>query len=169
MCRIRVRLETSASTGMLAVNCRSSTSSRSISKSGVSPWSTRITRAGFARAIWRHSSAPRDLDDALARLARSGRDRDQQLVGTVVAENVGQLVGRSDDADAVDPEVLLARVVVDDPDRRVAELARPLHLPDHELARVPRADHDHLLAARNEARGRRALEDAPRGEARPGD
>src|SRR5438874_878640 len=49
-------------------------------------------------------------------------------------------------------EVLLALVVVDQPDRRVAELAVALQLADHELARVARADDQHFLPARDEAR-----------------
>ncbi len=203
---------------MLAVNCRSSTSSRSISKSGVSPWSredqSRRVRAGdlpaelgadrapgardqhgLAREVGRdrlqvdldrlaaedvldldrtdlrgevvlvgdqlveagerlHGNAlpARDLDDMLALLARGGRDRDQELVRPVVAQDVRELVRRPEHADAVDAEVLLARVVVDDPDRRVAELARALHLLDHELTRVAGADDDHFLAAGDQSR-----------------
>ena len=63
----------------------------------------------------------RDVDDPLARFARRGRDRDQELVRTAVVEDVRQLVGRPEHADAVQAQVLLARVVVDQADRRVAE------------------------------------------------
>jgi hypothetical protein len=49
--------------------------------------------------------------------AGGGRDRDQHLVRAVVAQDVGELVGRAEDAHAVDAEVLLARVVVDQADR----------------------------------------------------
>ena len=48
-----------------------------------------------------------------ALLARGGRDRDQQLVRPAVAQQVRQLVGRAEHADAVQAQVLLARVVVD--------------------------------------------------------
>ena len=80
-----------------------------------------------------------------------------------------QLVGRAEHADAVDAQVLLARVVVDQADRRVAELAVALHLPDHELARVAGADDQHLLAARDEPTGARALDHAAREQPRAGD
>ena len=79
-----------------------------------------------------------------------------------------ELVGRAEDAHAVQPKILLARVVVDDPDRRVAEGARLLHLADHELAGVTGADDDHLLAACDEARRARPLEDRAREQARAG-
>ena len=105
----------------------------------------------------------------LALLARGGRDRDQELVRPVVAEDVRELVRRPEHADTVDAEVLLARVVVDDPDRRVAELARALHLLDHELARVAGADDDHFLASGDQPRRGRPLEDAPCQETRAGD
>ena len=50
-----------------------------------------------------------------------GRDRDQHLVRAVVAQEARQLVRRPEHADAVDAQVLLARVVVDEADRRGAE------------------------------------------------
>ena len=55
---MRALLPASASTGTLGANPRSETSSRSISNSGVSPWSTRIRRLHPIRAIWRQSSEP---------------------------------------------------------------------------------------------------------------
>ena len=67
------------------------------------------------------------------------------------------------------PKVLLARVVVDDADRRVPERPRLLHLADHELARVARADDDHFLAAGDEARRTGPLEDRARQKARARD
>ena len=60
------------------------------------------------------------LDDALAHLARRGRDRDQHLVRVVVAEDPRQLVDRPEHAHAVEPHPPLARVVVDEADRRHA-------------------------------------------------
>ena len=63
----------------------------------------------------------RSLDDLLAHLAGGGRDCDQQLVGLVVPQDVRQLLGRAENADAVDAEILLATVVVDDADRREAQ------------------------------------------------
>ena len=48
----------------------------------------------------------------------------------------------------------LARVVVDEPDRRVRELPVALHLAHHQLARVAGADDQHLLAARDDPRAR---------------
>jgi len=117
----------------------------------------------------RHVVLPRDRDDPLACLAGGGRDRDQDLVGPVVAQDVRQLLGRAEDADAVDAQVLLARVVVDQPDRRVAELAVALHLADRELARVAGADHQHLLAAGDETAGTGARDHAAGEQARAGD
>ena len=56
--RIAFASFTSTSFGTAGVKSRSSTSSRSISNSAVSALSTRISRAGPTRAIWRQSSAP---------------------------------------------------------------------------------------------------------------
>ena len=109
------------------------------------------------------------LDHLLAHFAGGGGDRDQELVRLVVPEDVRQLVGRPEHADTVEPEVLLARIVVDDSDRRVAERARLLHLADHELSRVPGADDHDLLAAGDEARGAGSLEDRPSQQARARD
>ena len=50
----------------------------------------------------------------------------------------------------MDAQVPLAAVVVDQADRRVAELRIALELADHELARVTRADDEHFLAARDD-------------------
>ena len=108
----------------------------------------------------------RDLDDPLARLARGGRDRDQHLVRRVVAQDVRQVVVVPEHADAVQADVLLARVVVDQPDRRVAEPRRLQHLANHELGRVARADDDHFLAARDQRRRAGPLDQAPRDQSR---
>ena len=101
---------------------------------------------------------------AAAHLAVGGGNRDQQLVRPVVAQHVRELVGGAEHAYAVHAQVPLARVVVDDPDRRVAERAVPLELADHELARVAGSDDHDLLAARHQPADRRPLEDRPRGE-----
>ena len=111
----------------------------------------------------------RDLDDAPAHVAVRRRDRDQQLVRPVVAEDVGQLGRRPQYAHPVDTEIPLARVVVDDADRRVAERTVPLQLADDELAGVPGADDHDLLAARDQPSDGGSLEDRPRGQPRPGD
>ena len=114
-------------------------------------------------------SGARHVDDPRRALARGGRDRDQQLVGPPVAEQVRQLVGRAEHADAVQAQVLLARVVVDEADRRVAEGGRAQHLLQHQLGGVAGADDDHLLAARDDRAALRPLDDRPREHPRAGD
>ncbi len=76
--------------------------------------------------------------------------------GPAVAQELGQLVGRAEHADPVQAEVLLARVVVDEPDRRVAERRVAEHLAQDQLRGVARADDEHLLAARDDRARRRA-------------
>ena len=110
----------------------------------------------------------RHVHDPLAHLAGRGRDRDQHLVGLVVAEDPRQVGGRSEHTDAVDTQVPLARVVVDQADRRVAELPVALELPDHELARVAGARDEHLLAPRDQGRSR-PLDQRTREQARARD
>ena len=210
---IAFRSRTSTSFGTAGVKSRSSTSSRSMSNSAVSALSTRMSRVGPTRAIWRQSSDPIDPPapvtstvwplryeatlskststcsrpstsstctgriwparsrspeissyrpgsvftgtfpaDAASttlppRLARGGRDRDQHLIRLVLADEPRQLGHRPEHADAEDARVPLARVVVDETDRRVREHARALHLLDDEAAGVARADDDDLLAA----------------------
>ena len=79
-----------------------------------------------------------------------------------------ELVGRAEHPDAVDAEVALARVVVDEADRRVGEPRVALHLADDELAGVAGADDEHLLAARDDpAFG--ALDQRAREQPRAGD
>jgi hypothetical protein len=51
----------------------------------------------------------------LARFAARRRHRDQELVGLVVANDVGKVVRRAEDPHPVHAQVLLARVVVDQP------------------------------------------------------
>jgi hypothetical protein len=111
----------------------------------------------------------RDVDDPRALVARRGRDRDQHLVRAAVAEDVRELVGRAEDADPVQAHVPLARVVVDEPDRRVAERGRAQHLLQHQLGRVAGTDEDHLLAPRHDRAALRALDDRPRQHPRAGD
>jgi hypothetical protein len=67
----------------------------------------------------------------------------------VLAQDARQLVDRPEHADAHDPRMPLARVVVDEPDRRVVEHSRPLHLLHDQASRVTRADDEHFLAARD--------------------
>jgi hypothetical protein len=111
----------------------------------------------------------RDLDHLLACLARCGRDRDQHFVRWVVAQDVRQIVGRAEHANAVDTDVLLAGVVVDQADRRVAGRGRLEHLTDHELCRVTSPDHDHFLATSHERRCAGPLDEAARDQATAGD
>ena len=68
-----------------------------------------------------------------------------------------ELVGRAEHTDAVDAEVALARVVVDEADRRVGQPPVALHLADEQLPGVARTDDEHLLAARDDAAGGRSI------------
>ena len=110
-----------------------------------------------------------DLDHLLACLARSGRDRDQHLVRWVVPQDVRQVVCRAEHADAVQTDVLLARGVVDEADRRIAARGRLEHLADHELRRITRSNDDHLLAARHERRCAGPFDQAARKQPRARD
>ena len=65
-------------------------------------------------------------------------------------------------------EVLLARVVVDEPDRRVAERRVLQHLAQDQLGGVAGPDDDHLLAARDEGARGRPLDQRAREQARAG-
>ncbi len=105
-----------------------------------------------------------DRDDALAHVSRRRRNRDEELVRAAVAQELGQLGGRPEDAHPVQTQVLLARVVVDEADRRVAERRVPQHLAQDQLRRVTRADDEHLLAARDDRPRGRTLDDRPREE-----
>src|SRR5262249_28429030 len=100
------------------------------------------------------------LDDLAAHLARSGRHRDQDLVGPVLADEPPDLVGRPEHGHPVDADVLLARVVVDEPDRRVGEPAVALHLAYDELAGVAGPDDQDLAAPGDDPAGR-ALDQRP--------
>ena len=65
-------------------------------------------------------------------------------------------------------DAALARIVVDEADRRVVQLPVALHLADHQLAGVARADDQHLLAVRDETR-LRPLDQRPCEQPRAGD
>ena len=110
------------------------------------------------KRVDRHVLLACDLDDALAHLAGSGRNRDEKLVRAAVAEQLGELGGRAEHANAVQAQVLLARVVVDQTDRRVAERRILQHLAQDQLRGVAGADEHDLLAARDESAGRRPLD-----------
>ena len=71
----------------------------------------------------------------------------------MLAEQAREVGGRAEHANALDAQVPLARVVVDDPDRRRAEDRFLLQLADDELARVAGADDHDLLAVRDEPPG----------------
>ncbi len=108
------------------------------------------------------------LDDLLAHAPRRRRDRDQHLVGLVVAQEVREVVGGAEHLHAVDAVAALARVVVDEADRRVVQLPVALHLAHHQLAGVARADDQHLLAVGDEPGGR-PLDQRAREQPRAGD
>ena len=118
--------------------------------------------------LHRDALGARDVDDLAAQLARRGRHRDQHLVRAVLAQDPHQLVGRAEHADAVDLDLLLLRVVVDEADRRVRERAVALDLADEQLPGVAGAHDQHLFAVRDEAR-LRPLEQRAREQARAGD
>ena len=111
-----------------------------------------------------HAGVPARVDDSLADLARTGRDGDDHLVGAVVLQQPREVHRRSQHSDPVEPHVLLAGLVVDQPDRRVAELRALEHLADDHLAGVARADDQRRLAAADDAAPRsfhqRPCEDA---------
>src|SRR4029077_12807468 len=89
--------------------------------------------------LHRDVSGLRSLDHAAAHLAGGRWDRDQHLVRLVLADDARQLRHRPKDTNAENARVPLARVVVDEADRRVREHARPLHLLNDEATRVARA------------------------------
>jgi hypothetical protein len=79
------------------------------------------------------------------------------------------LGNRPEHAHAVHAQVLLAWVVVDEPDRRIAQLAVALHLADQQLPRVTCAHDQHLLAARDQRAALRALDQRAREQSRARD
>ena len=66
-------------------------------------------------------------------------------------------------------DVLLPGIVVDEPDRRVAERRRPQHLLDDQLRRVAGSDDERLLAARDDPPGQRPLDQRSGEHAHTGD
>ena len=84
-------------------------------------------------------------------------------------EDVRQLVGRPEHADAVQAQVLLARVVVDQADGRIAERRGTEHLLQDQLRRVAGADDDHFLAPRDDRPALWTLDDRARQHPGAGD
>ncbi len=115
--------------------------------------------------VHRHGFRARHRDDPLAHVARGGGNRDEQLVRAPASQERRELVRGAEDANAVEPEVLLARVVVHEPDGRVAERRVAQHLPEDQLGRVTGADDEHFLATRHERARGRSLDDRPREQA----
>ncbi len=105
-----------------------------------------------------------DIHDPLARLAGRGRDGDDDLVGPVVAKQVPEVPGRPEHADTVESKVLLARIVVDETDRRIAQIRVLEHFAEDQLAGIARADDEYVAPAGNQPRAAGPLEDRPRGE-----
>jgi hypothetical protein len=101
------------------------------------------------RLHW-HALGARHLDDPTTKLARRGGDRDQHLVGPVVAQDVRQVVGRAEHAHAEQAHSALARVIVDEPDRRRGDDLRALELLHDQPAGIAGADDQHLPAARDD-------------------
>ena len=100
--------------------------------------------------------------DPLADVTGRGRNDDQHLVRPPLAEERGKLGGRTENPYSVQPQVLLAGVVVDEPDRRVAEGRVAQHLAEHQLGRVTGADEKNLPATSDDRSGRGPLDERPR-------
>jgi hypothetical protein len=101
-----------------------------------------------------------DTDDASAHDSRRGRDRDDDLVRLGVIEHARKLGGRAQHLEAVDAHAALARVVVYEPDRRLTQLRRALHLARDELTCFARSYDQDLAPLREHGAARRALDDA---------
>ena len=84
-------------------------------------------------------------------------------------EETRQVAEIPENAYAVQADVLLARVVVDEADRRVAERRRAKHLLDHQLRGVPGADHERFLASSHDPPWQRALDQGSREHAHTSD
>ncbi len=115
-----------------------------------------------------HALGARHLDDPPAELASSRGNRDQHLVGPVVAQDVREVVGGPQHAHAEQAHAPLARVVVDQPDRRRARELRALQLLHDQTPRVSRADDENLLATRDDS-ALRTLDHRSREQARARD
>src|SRR2546423_1793672 len=98
--------------------------------------SPKISRMGVALPARGHGAG--------AKLAWCRRDRDDHLGRLGAVEDARQLVGRALDLEAGDADALLARVVVDEPDRHAAELGVAPQLRGHQLAAVAGSDDQHL-------------------------
>ncbi len=116
----------------------------------------------------RHAGLRRDVDDPLAHLSGRGRDGDQDLVRLRLSQEAREILGRPEHAHAVQTEILLARVVVDQADRGVAERRRLQHLADDQLRGVSGADDEYLLPASDDPAWRRPLHDRANEEAGAG-
>ena len=149
---------------------RPSTSSTSTGRSCVVRPESPLTSSASPGSVLTGSPARLcRLDDLAPHLAGGGRHRDQHLVRPPVADQLRQVGRRAEHADPVQAQVALARIVVDDPDRRVAEARVPQHLLDHELRGVAGPDDDRLLAAGHDLPRERPLDQRPGEQARPGD
>ena len=91
-----------------------------------------------------HAALAARAHDARAHRAGSRRDRDQHLVGRDVVEHAPQLLRAAQHLQpAVDPRVLLARVVVDEADRAEAEVGVAQDLAQQQPAAVAGAHDQH--------------------------
>src|SRR5919106_1639186 len=111
------------------------------------------------KGLHRHARVAARVHDPLPNLAAGGGYGDDDLVRLVVAQEVREIAGRPEHADAVKAHVPLALVVVHEPHRRVAEAGALLHLLDDELAGVARADDERFLPASDDPAPARALDD----------
>ena len=102
------------------------------------------------KRLHRHVRLSSHCDDPLAHVTRGRRDRDEQLVRMTLAKEPRQLVGRPQHAHSVQAQVLLARVVVDETDRRVSERRVAQHLAQHQLRGITGSDDHHLTATRDD-------------------
>ena len=109
------------------------------------------------------------LDDLLAHEAGRRGHGDDDLVHVDLAQHARQVGAGAAHPGALDAQAALARVVVDQADRRVAQLAVALHLAQQRVAGVPGAADQHLAAAAHQLGARRALDDAAHREARAAD
>ena len=101
-----------------------------------------------------HARVAARVHDPLTDLARAGRDGDDDLVRPVVVQEPREVQGRAQHPDTVEAHVLLVGLVVDEPDRRVAELRALEHLADDHLAGIARADDQRRLAATDDPTSR---------------
>ena len=98
------------------------------------------------QGLHRHVGLLAGHGDVLDQPAAHRRHGDDDLVDRVLRDQGRQVARGAHHAHAVDAQVLLFVVVVDEADRSVADLARLLHLAHDELSGVAGADDEHLLA-----------------------